>query len=65
MHADWNMEQLLGYLGTWSAIKEYKQLRGQDPRELIYEELQSAWGEVEQPRRISWPLTLLVGSIAG
>jgi ubiquinone/menaquinone biosynthesis C-methylase UbiE len=65
MQADWNMEQLLGYLGTWSAIKEYKQLRGQDPRELIHEELRSAWGDTGQLRRISWPLTLLVGTIAG
>jgi SAM-dependent methyltransferase len=65
MQVDWNMEQLLGYLGTWSAIKEYKKLLEQDPRKLIFEELRAAWGNVEQPRRISWPLTLLVGAIAG
>jgi len=65
MQVDWNLEQLLGYLGTWSAIKEYKQREGRDPRELMYEELQAAWGNAEQTRRVNWPLTLLVGRVHG
>jgi len=65
MQADWNLEQLLGYLGTWSAVKEYKLQQGSDPRELLMEELRAAWGDAEQTRRISWPLTLLVGRVAG
>lgn len=63
MQADWNPEQLLGYLGTWSAVKEYKQHQGRDPRELIDGELREAWGDGKQTRRISWPLTLLVGRV--
>ena len=63
MQADWNMKQLLGYLGTWSAVKEYKQRNGNDPRELIADGLQAVWGDPEQARRIDWPLTLLVGRV--
>jgi SAM-dependent methyltransferase len=61
MQADWNLEQLLGYLGTWSAVKEYKQHNGNDPRELIANDLRNAWGDPDLTRRINWPLTLLVG----
>ena len=63
MEVDWNMAQLLGYLGTWSALKEYEKRHGRDPRELIEAELREAWGDPGQTRRISWPLTLLVGRI--
>jgi SAM-dependent methyltransferase len=63
MQVDWNLEQLLGYLGTWSAVKEYKHRNGRDPRELIAAELQAVWGDAKLTRRISWPLTLLAGRI--
>ena len=63
MQVDWKLEQLLGYLSTWSAVKEFERKNGRDPRELIAAELQGAWGDVEQTRRISWPLTLLVGRV--
>lgn len=63
MEVEWNMEQLLGYLGTWSAVKEFEKRNGRDPRELIAGELQTAWGNGEQTRRVSWPLTLLVGRV--
>lgn len=61
--ADWNLEQLLGYLGTWSAVKEYKLHQGGDPRELIMDDLRSAWGDAGQTRRISWPMTVLAGRV--
>lgn len=65
MEVDWNPEQLLGYLGTWSAVKEFERQNGRDPLELIAAELQAVWGGAEQTRRISWPLTLLVGRVNG
>ncbi len=65
MAVDWTLEQLVGYLGTWSAVEEYKKQNGRDPRELIAAELQAAWGDAGQTRRITWPLTLLVGRVQG
>lgn len=63
MEATWAMGHLLGYLGTWSAVTEYRRRNGTDPLELIVGELAAAWGDPEQPRRITWPLTLLAGRI--
>jgi SAM-dependent methyltransferase len=63
MAMEWDLVQLAGYLGTWSAVKEYKRLQGVNPLELIAEELAAAWGDPVRVRRISWPLALRVGRI--
>jgi SAM-dependent methyltransferase len=61
MRMEWTADQLLGYLGTWSAVKEYKLANGTDPRSLIADELQAVWGAAA--RTVSWPLTLLAGHV--
>lgn len=60
MHADWSVEQLLGYLGTWSAVTRFRKERGTDPLEPLAEQLAAAWGSVPM-HRIHWPLTLRTG----
>lgn len=61
MASEWNMEELLGYLFTWSATQRYIHERGNDPLELIREELAALWGEPGRKRHIEWPLTLHLG----
>jgi len=63
MQIEWNLEQLNGYLGTWSAFKEYELRKGRNPLDLIGAELKTAWSDPETPRRVSWPLTLKVGRV--
>jgi ubiquinone/menaquinone biosynthesis C-methylase UbiE len=58
-----NFNQLIGYLSTWSAIKEYQKQHQQNPLELIHEKLQSAWGDEESEHTICWPLHCLLGQI--
>jgi len=65
MESEWELGHLLGYLGTWSAVKEYERQQGQNPLALIAEELATAWGDPGRARRISWPLSLRVGQIEG
>jgi SAM-dependent methyltransferase len=61
MHADWTEEELMAYLGTWSAAKRFEAERGHDPRIEIEEVLAAAWGSPHGRRRIQWPLSFLVG----
>jgi SAM-dependent methyltransferase len=63
MEIAWNMEQLLGYLGTWSAVKEYQRHQGAHPLEMIAAELAKAWGDPAELRLVSWPLALRVGLV--
>lgn len=61
MSADWTVDQLLGYLGTWSAVSRFRKKNGNDPLRPLEEDILTAWGEPEAPRKVSWPLSLLVG----
>lgn len=61
MQADWTAQELLAYLGTWSATKRYQAERGCDPREAIKASLVRTWGSPHARRRIQWPLSFLAG----
>lgn len=61
MQEDWQLGHLVGYLGTWSAVKRYREETGDDPLQRIIGDLQQAWGEPQQSKPVSWPLGLLVG----
>ena len=56
MRADWDLESALGYIGTWSAVKRYRERCGRDPVALIAAPLAAAWGT--GPRPLAWPLML-------
>jgi ubiquinone/menaquinone biosynthesis C-methylase UbiE len=58
MQTDWTLEQLLGYLKTWSAVKRYQQATEENPVEAVKRAFISAWGNNEQVRTVSWPLSL-------
>ena len=59
LEKQWSIEQVLGYLNSWSAVQRYKRDKGEDPVLLIKQDLQSAYGSKEE-RTICWPLTLIV-----
>lgn len=60
MEARWTLQQLLGYFSTWSATNRYQKATGRNPIEPLAEALASVWGDAEQPRLITWPLTVRV-----
>ena len=60
MQETWTLEQLIGYLGTWSAVKRFREQESLDPLQTYSSRLAEAWGE--QPcRQVTWPLTVLCG----
>ena len=60
----WNVEQLLGYVGTWSAVQSLKKAgRGED-LERFGAELRAAWGDPSRERLIRWPLSLRLGRVS-
>lgn len=61
MSSEWRLEQLLGYLATWSAVRRFREAIGEDPIAQIAPELAAAWGDAARPRRFTWPLHLRVG----
>jgi len=62
MQASWTLEQLGGYLSTWSAVGKCRAVTGIDPLPALMRALTERWGAPQVARRITWPLRLRVGS---
>jgi ubiquinone/menaquinone biosynthesis C-methylase UbiE len=58
MKAQWNLEDLVGYLKTWSASRPFMKTTGGDPVDLIIKQLRTAWGDATHIRTVTWPLNL-------
>ena len=61
LEATWSFDHLLGYLRTWSAVQRWEQKHGRDPVTDLTPELRQAWGDINTPRFIRWPLHCLAG----
>lgn len=57
MAVTWSVEHLLAYVGTWSAVAQYRRQCGADPLSGFARELRSAWG-AQAEREVRFPLTL-------
>ncbi|HET8729821.1 MAG TPA: class I SAM-dependent methyltransferase, partial [Moraxellaceae bacterium] len=44
MTADWSLDELMGYLGTWSATRAYREQTGMDPLPGLRARLEPEWG---------------------
>jgi SAM-dependent methyltransferase len=60
----WPLARLVGFMRTWSAVTRFRARRGEDPVAAVESDLASLWGDVEQPRRIVWPMAMLAGRIS-
>lgn len=58
----WTVEHLLGYLETWSAVKHYQKQNGDNPVNLIKDELKTAWGNTTE-QQVSFPVLLRTGKL--
>ncbi len=58
MRLDWRVDDMLGYLRTWSACNRYQAQHGEDPVAIIETQLACVWGGIV--RSVRWPLTLRV-----
>ncbi len=63
MTADWSLDQLVGYMTTWSGLKAAERA-GRNLLPEVVERLASAWGDPARPRTVRWPLFLRLGRVA-
>ena len=62
MITDWTVDQLLGYISTWSSCRYYRDAKNEDPLTHIEQDVRDAWGSTETRRGV-WPLTVKVGRV--
>lgn len=63
MTAEWSLEQLLGYVDTWSAVRNAEAALGREPYERFAADLRAAWANPDERREIRWPLSLRIGRV--
>ncbi|HSE52716.1 MAG TPA: class I SAM-dependent methyltransferase [Gemmatimonadales bacterium] len=59
------LDELLGFIRTWSAVGRFIAARGHDPIPELGAALGPVWGEPAVARQISWPLTVRAGRWLG
>ncbi len=64
MEAEWDMERVLGYFATWSAVQRCLEATGEDPVAAVRPNLESAWGSPEGKKALKWQVHLRVGRVA-
>ena len=56
---------LVGYLGTWSATKQYVKQHAADPLKRFTSEFAAAWGDPSTVRTLRWELAMRLGRVNG
>lgn len=63
METEWNLDDLVGFLSSWSAIPIYLKAEGIHPLNKIMEDLQRSWVDSSQKKWVKWPLFFRIGRI--
>ena len=58
---EWNLEQFLGYLSTWSAVRRAREAGKEDVLQRFASEIAELWGAAA--RVVSWPINGRVGRV--
>lgn len=59
----WSLDDLMGYLATWSSVAAYKAAKGCDPLREICPDLCAVWGAANNKKNIKWPLSFKIGRV--
>jgi len=63
MKKQWNLQDFLGYLSTWSAVQKYIKTNNKNPLELVEQDFTKVWGNPDVAREVNFPVTLKTGRI--
>lgn len=59
----WTLDELLGYLSTWSAVRRAREAGREDILRAFADELAARWGEPSARRAVVWPINMRSGKI--
>ncbi|MCA8970716.1 MAG: class I SAM-dependent methyltransferase [Planctomycetes bacterium] len=57
----WSVEDMLGYIETWSATRAARRVEGADALAEFEEDLRTAWGDIGL--RVTWPIRMRAGTL--
>ncbi|MBM5571404.1 MULTISPECIES: class I SAM-dependent methyltransferase [Deefgea] len=59
----WKLDELLGYISTWSAVRRVREASREDILQNFATELRSMWGDPSQYRAVRWPIKMRLGML--
>lgn len=60
IHAEWSIEQLEGYLNSWSSVQHYIRAHNQNPVDTLLREMQPHWHDTMS---VEFPLAIRIGMV--
>ena len=63
MEAYLNLDELAGYMRTWSAVNRYRDAKGRDPVVDLLGDLTPLWGDPQVRRSVRWALAVRAGRV--
>lgn len=63
MEQQWTLEDVVGYLGTWSSVQAYIKEHKANPLQALWPKLLSAWGDKDMVHTVKWPLYVLAAHV--
>ncbi len=61
MQHSWTLGELLGYLGTWSAVARHRERTNSDPLAELADRIAPLWGVPDTRRAVTWPVSVVAG----
>ena len=58
----WSLDHFIGYINTWSAVKEFIRQNGYNPVDQLREKIKMFWN-IGESKKVCFPILLRVGSI--
>jgi len=59
----WNLQNYLGYLSTWSGLCTYIKETSDNPLQQQFDAFVKAWGGPKQSREVRWPIVMLAANV--
>jgi SAM-dependent methyltransferase len=61
MKTEWSLDQLMGFLDSWSATQNYRKQNKKHPLDEVLQDFLDAWGNQKVKREIRWRLYFRIG----
>jgi hypothetical protein len=63
MKAVWELENMVGFLASWSAVRKLVEAQGESAFDEPVKELERIWKKGTKVREIRWPLHFRIGKL--
>jgi SAM-dependent methyltransferase len=60
---EWNLEEFLGYVSTWSAVRSAREAGREDLLHGFAEDMAKRWGDPAARHPVSWPINMRIGRV--